>query len=330
MVGIADLIKIEPVQLTITGVRTKKICCQDILTQKGVNIDGILPKYETSKLVDLIKQGLTAVAAKDLYEKVKKVEEELKSKKALSDIETLLKEQGIQLPPPPNIPTLPNLISPEEKVIPLTPPNAMPLPSPFYGYEPYLYGGQQTYEDISSKLSTFIRSLSEFNKNIKSELYNLLKEIKVENTTSQLQHKEIIEVIYTTSKAMTKELADYFRTMLADMMKHSCAYFPVGINGALSLRVKNNTPMPLVAHIDNIVVKSGEYELCKPQSMDIIAAPMEEDIINVPINVENIDAVEYLVNSKDKGVIPVEVIARVKIGGTTQNIRLVNGNVGVR
>ena len=340
-VDIKSMVYINPLSLAITGIRTKKICCQDILSSKGVKIEALVPPYQPPKMVDLIKQGLTAVAAKDLAEELKKIEGKFEEKDYLAKIKETLEKQGIEYALQPKITSL---ISPPEVVLPTQVP--MPVTTPPIGggsimpqlpvsYQP-LAGGQQDIAnmDLLKKMSEFNQALlsmfNDISSSISKNFLNMQKNFADIETMIKAQSKFVVDTIYTLNKAMTKELADYFYNMLMQMIKNGCAYFPIGVTGYLSLQVSNNTPLPLVAVLDNIVVKSGDYKLSNPTMFTIMAAPMERSTIKVPINVENIDAVDYIVNAKDKGVIPVQLVGKIKIGGMESDIDVFSGSVEVK
>lgn len=315
---IKSMISVIPYELEITSVRTKKICIQDILSRSNINIVSLVPQYEIPKLFDLIKQGMIAVTRASLNEQIKEQENKDKNAEQLSTLKKLLQEKllenyGSNAP----VPTID--FTPVEMNVPLG-------------------GGQMDFNpfqanDILSTLIALSKDLKTMFLSLRTTISQYFtaihKELELNRSVDTQANEYVVDAISLLLKAMSKSIADYFRSMVINVIKNGCAYFPVGLAGKLKVRVINNTPMPQAIAFTDVVVKSMNYELSKPSPFTVLAGPMENDIISIPVLVENVDAVEYILNHKGKGVIPITLISDVRLGPLSQKLEFSEGNVEV-
>lgn len=322
MSDIKSMLELIPLDIAISSVRTKKICIQDILSKNNVDITSIIKPYEPPKMIDLIKSGLVAVTHDSMQKYTKEQEEELNKENILSNI---LHSQAInQLQYGVN--NLPSHFSPPMIDVPV------PTYSPYYNEQ----GGTMDYS-YPTVLPYTMDTVSIL-ESLRNSIYTNLSELKSymqgqSNINRDIVEKEgnyVISAIDLLGKAMTKSIADYFRDMAISVLKNGCSYFPVGLSGALSIRVINNTPIPQMFAFENVVVKSMNYTLSKPSPFSIITSPMENNVTHIPILVENVDAVDYILQHKGKGAIPITMASKVKVGPLEQDITFYSGNVIVK
>jgi len=363
---ITTMISFNPIELKITSVRTKRICLQDIIAQKNVNLSGLLHPYEPPKMVEIIKNGLVAVTTEELQKDIEQKEKEVKNEETLSELKELLTKKSNEalsyLPPPPtaiaypsemNIPivsytpytggVMDNNTPSKNLFQPIISPIWQNLPHQIISSFPWIGEVHESHPSNTQTINTaqILRAVSDLSHMLamlRSEVLSAYRkmftglrgDIHVNRDVVLKEGENIISAMEIISKAMSKSIADYFRNMMITLLKNGCAYFPIGISGVLSVRVINNTPLPQAMVFDNIVVKSMDYTLSRPRSFTIFAAPRESDVINIPMLVENVDAVDYIINQRNKGVIPVVISSRVKVGPIEQNVVFAEASVPVR
>lgn len=353
---IRAIVGVSPQTLKVTSVRTKKICVQDILTGMKEKPTYYIPAYEPPKLLDLLKSSMIAVVHQDLHKEIEENEKESEKEEKISEIKRLLEEKAMQnmsapiqtafLPPEVNIPIA--TYEPYTGGAQQAPPNN-PIISPISSIPSWIwqhFGGQGTPsppasnpisqinpEHILSSMKylsgNFLNMLNRVSLEMGKRFEELAHRVDLNRTIMVRENRYMIDAVSTFTTAMGKSLADYIRNIVVSIIENGCSYIPVGLAGVLDVRVINNSPFPQAIAFDNVVVKSMDYVLSKPRPFTVFAAPAETDTVHIPVTVENIDAVDYILDAKKKGAIPIVLSATVGVGPMKQTLTFAEGSVEV-
>ena len=357
---IRAIVGVYPKYLRVSSVRTKKICIQDILSDNDVKGEYYIPVYEPPKLLDLIKSSMISVIQQDLNKDISESEEQSKKERQLSEIAEALKQRGITLSQ--SMPSIAQNISmPSTVDIPVasykpynsnTPQssgimgieNIIPIIQPGHALFPPAPNIQQAqplpqqYAEVSTNvlrnLSFITDNLRDMMREASSDVINMVNsihnDIELNRQIIVKGKRYMVDAVYVFSKVMSKSLADYIRGMVISLIENGCTYMPTGIAGVLDVQIINNTPIPQAIAFSNVVVKSMNYTLSNPRPFTVFAAPSETDIVHVPIVVENINAVDYILHTKDRGVIPITLEATIGAGPIKQTVTFAEGNVEIK
>lgn len=177
--------------------------------------------------------------------------------------------------------------------------------------------------------SNFMGLLNRASSEINKYLMEIKDRVELNRKVMVRENRYMVDAVSMFTKAMSKSLADYIRNMVVSIIENGCSYLPVGLAGVLDVRVINNSPLPQAIVFDNVVVKSMDYTISKPRPFTVFAAPAETDIVHIPITVENVDAVDYILDAKKKGAIPIVLSATVGVGPMKQSLTFAEGSVEV-
>ena len=161
--------------------------------------------------------------------------------------------------------------------------------------------------DLVNDMYSFMQEWKNAWNNINGKLLNLTAANKALSETANRLIAENKQFYANMSKMMNEKLAEYFDNLTFNLLKYGQVEIPSAVVGALTLKIKNNTPMPVSVSIPDLAITSGGYTLHKGAYF-VTALPMESDLGNLPFDVRGVDEARYIVNAKKEGgVLPITV-----------------------
>ena len=354
-------IHFDVVGVKILGIKTHNISIFDAWKDKGVVLKQPLAKFQPPKNIeDIVRLGI----AESLQKKEDIVKKTVKQTQESETLDTLKhKVESLKHEVHPAYAAIKSLSVPEIGPITMTPPQAPTqlitaggaafdlgdIGNAISGFAQNVWnnmqhlGGsiQKGFEgvgkiwDALTHLADFINDMYDFIKDWKSHMDDWARQ----STNLQAQIKGLAEAANQLIvdnrefqakliKAMNESLANYFDDLTFHLLKYGQVDVPTAVVGAVTVSLKNNTPVPMTITIPDLTIRSGPYVLHKGV-YTISALPFESDVGNIPFEIHGLEESRYVINIKKEGkTLPIAVTGtaitpagRVKIN-ITKNVKI--------